>query len=203
MGDLHIYETIGMGDYLPKVSYYGSRGRIQGFLDAMNAALFSDVEIEAIDNQKKKCWLNIFNEARKLSLLDNQHNLIIKKMNWYTRKLVKLLAENHEWTNTLYWFEIEANYKEVILKISDDDNEFKIKYPTSDFDRFKNIDNYLRRDYSDKVKTYIYNLSELYNLYILGNKKEDLFYESLGYYPNVRCNIQGKKCYSPGYIDWT
>lgn len=203
MGDLHIYETFGMDEYLPKVSYYGYKGHLQSFLDGMSAVLFPSVEIEVLDNQKRKCWLNIFNEARKLSILDKQHDLIIKKMNWYVRKIVGLIAGNHEWLDTLYWFEIDTEYKEIILKISDDDKAFEVRYNADEFDKFRYIENYLHRDYSDKVMAYIYNLSELYNLYINGNKREDLFYKSLGFYPGVKCHIQGKKCYSPGYINWT
>lgn len=203
MGDLHVYEVLGMDDYLPKVSYYGNRGRIQGFLDGLSSFLFPEIEINKIDSKKRECWLKVFNEARKLELLDRQHNLIIKKMNWYVRKLVDLLAGDHEWLDTLYWFKIDTRYKEVTLDIYDNDESYKVTYQASEFDKFKDIDNYLHRDYSDKIMAYIYNLSELYNLYILDNKKDDLFYKNLGYYPGVECSIHGQKCYSPGYIDWT
>lgn len=203
MGELHIYEVDGMDEYLPKISYYGNKGRIQSFLNGMSAALFVSVELEVIDSQKKNCWLKIFNEARKLTLLDNKHDLIIKKMNWYVRKLVELVAGDYEWLNTLYWVDIDTRCKEITLKISDDNKTFEITYQSNEFDKFKYVDNFLQRDYSDKILTYIYNLSELYNLYICGNKKEDLFNGILGYYPVVRCSIQGEKSCAPRYIDWT
>lgn len=211
MGDLHIYQVSGMEDYLPKISYYGNRGYLQRFLDGFSAALFPKVEMEILDNKKNNIWLKIFNETRKLTLLDKKHDLIIKKMNWYVRKIMTDIVKDYICEGTLCWFEIERHTiynddctSEVKIRVSvrDDDNKFIKEYGSDEFNKFKDIDNYLHRDYSDKILAYIFNLSELYNFYIVGNSKEDLFCKTLGYYPDLKCAIHGKQCYGTGYIDW-
>lgn len=206
MGDLHIYEVQGMHKYLPKISYYGNRGKMQSFLDGLSASLFPKVEMEVLDKKKERAWLKIYNEARKLTLLDRKHDLIIKQMNWYVRKIMHYIADDFMSDNIIYWFEIErvsgVQDDKIIVRVVDNDIKFIKEYKQRDFDKFKDVDNYLRRDYSDKVMAYIYNLTELHNYYLIGNKKEDLFYENLGYYPDLRCAIHGRKCYGSGYIDW-
>lgn len=210
MGDLHIYEVQGMHEYLPKISYYGNRGKMQSFLDVLSASLFPKVEMEVLDKRKEHVWLKILNEARNLTLLDRKYDLIIKQMNWYVRKIIHYIADDFISDDILYWFKIErvSSYiygdldDKIIVSVVDDGNEFVREYKQKDFDKFKDTDNYLRRDYSDKVMAYIYNLSELHNYYLVGNKKEDLFHERLGYCPDLRCAIHGKKCSGNGYIDW-
>lgn len=209
MGDLHIYQVDGMDDYLPKISYYGNKGRLRSFLDGLSSSLFPKVGIEVLDKKKELTWLKMMNEARNLALLDKKYDLVIKKMNWYVKKINHYIANDFVSEDTLCWFEIQRLDKwhenlgvKIVISIRDDENEFIKEYDSRDFDKFKNVDDYLKRDYSDKVMTYAFNLTELYNYYLIGNDKEDLFSKTLGYYPDLRCAIHGKKCYGTGYIDW-
>ena len=164
----------------------------------MSNWLLPEADSTYFKNQQKKNMLQIFNVARNIALCDLRKKLVIKKMNWYVRKIIELLTEN-QCNYDGYCIYIEASvwfkYNDVEIEVRDcDDDTFRKKYYDFDFKKYISEPNYLKRDYSNKLLAYTCNLLELYGKYF--EREVDC----------IRFNItmNGDKCCGGrGFIEWT
>jgi hypothetical protein len=212
MDNLHIFSVDNMEQYLPHVEYHGYGGYIQSFCDSFSNWLFPKAKSIYFDGEEKQLWLNMINNARKLQLLDNQKTLTIKKMNWYTNKLVDLLKTDEcNFDCYVYFLDIivsqykDSKYKniEVTLKCEDKNGEdIHIKKSFEDFNFLNYISeaNYLKRDYSNKILAYSANLAELYGKYF---DEDGLTYDKKGrLFVYLSPTLHGTKAIQHGWIEW-
>lgn len=201
MGELHIYEVEGMDEYLPKQVYYGNVGRVQSFLDSMSSCFFPEADSKYFREQQKQNMLRMFNIARNLTLCDMRKNLTIRKMNWYVEKIIELVSENKcnydgycVFLEASAYYPKDSKYRKVEIEVTDcADNRF-FKWYDIDYQLYISEENYLKRDYSDKLLAYTCNLLELYGKYF----EKDL--KSVGF----RINMNGDKCFGGrGFIEWS
>lgn len=68
MGELHIYQTSDMENYLPKQHYSGSAGQIQAFLDGLEEFLYPEANSEYFNKMWRKNLLQMLNVVRNMSL---------------------------------------------------------------------------------------------------------------------------------------
>ncbi len=197
MGNLHIYEVEGMGEYLPKKVYCGNAGRIQLFLDSLSSSLFSNANSKFFNEIQKQNMLKLCNVARNLALYDMREDLVIRKMNWYVEKIIGMISEEQcDYNGYCIFLEayIWLDKNKIEIEVTDcSDSVFGRK---CDFDYLKYISepNYLKRDYSDKLLAYTCNLLELYGQYF---EKEN---DSIG----LSINMHGDKCFgNRGFIEWS
>jgi hypothetical protein len=199
MNNLHIYPTDGMEEYIPRKVYYGTIGSIQAFCDSMSSFLFPKADSIYFNARREQAYMELFNAARKLSLLDMRMSLIIKKMNWYAEKIIELASDSTcDYNGYSIFLECYAkNYSnELGIDVYDcGDNHFSKKYKI-DYEQFISEPNYLKRDYSDKLMAYTCNLIELYSKYF--NK------EKSSYGPGLSIHMNGDRCIGGrGYIEWS
>lgn len=189
-----------MEDYLPHKVYYGHAGRIQSFLDSMTNLLYPKADSKYFREQQSKYMLTMVNTARNLALCDIRMSMVIKKMNWYVEKVIELITENKCDYNG-YCIFLEANaylpenskYRTVEIEVSDcADNKYYKQYK-KDYQQYVKEENYLKRDYSDKLFAYTCNLLELYGRYFEKDRN----------YIGINIHMNGDKCWGGrGYIAW-
>lgn len=209
---LHVYKVDYMEQYLPHVTYSGSRGYIQAFCDSLGSYLFPKAKSEHFDNIEKQLWLNMANIARKLQLLENKKELILKKMNWYVRKIINLIKTDEcSFDCYVYFLEIIVSqsrgydYKCLEIELRCENHlgdDIQIKH---EFEGFNILDyiqetNYFKRDYSNKLVSYAANLAELYSKYLLG--KELKFDNDGRLFIFVNPTLNGSKSIQHGFIEW-
>lgn len=200
MGDLHIYKVDGMEDYLPKQDYYDNSGKIPSFCDQMINFLFPEAHSKYFNNILSKYVLNLFNTARNLAICNMRKNLVIKKMNWYVLKIIDLITKNQcDYDGYIISFEAVAyfpssQYSKVEVEVIDCNDDIYQKTYWKDYKEYVKEENYLKRDYSDKLYAYTCNLLELYNKYFNENNSE---------YVHITVCMNADKCFGGrGFIEW-
>lgn len=211
MGDLHIYQVEGMEEFLPHTEYHGAKGYIQSFCNGLSSVFFPKAESKYFDNKQTQLCLEIMNNARNMRLLENQKSLIIRKMNWYVNKIVAMLvSENYQFDCYCYYLDISIycdpkttefrpkGYESSDVKFRCNDDVHKISFGEPCFLNHIAEQNYLKRDYSNKLRSYSYNLAELYGKYF-----EDNLYDKNGNL-HIFLNpcVNGNKSFGKGFIEW-
>lgn len=173
-----------MDDYLPKQIYYDY---------AENSKYFNNIQ--------KKYVLNLLNVARNLAICDMKKDLIIHKMNWYVSKIIDLVTKNQCNYNgysvafeALAYSPLPESYSEVKVEVVDCNGDIYRKSYQKDYREYIKEENYLQRDYSDKLYSYTCNLLELYNKYFNESNSEFIY---------IKVYMNGDKCFGGrGFIEW-
>lgn len=176
----HIYQTSSMYNYLPeeynKYKPYTTRN-YKSFLHYLSSKEFCYYS-DYFNDKRRNEIMKLINTARKISIYDLKQELIYNQISWYCKKIIELMKYNLEEDEKIFcqlninysskdYRKYDGKYKEELkIEIYERNKKhynFELEY--KDFDKFISEPNYLKRNYSDKLKAYSYNLLELYLKY--------------------------------------